>query len=124
LEGSYRQMKNMKHLFDKEVILEFKSKNKQNRKRVNSLSEKLRKKFQKEISSKNELIKKLITKKEIELKWNYKTYIKNMSLNNDEDLMMVLDTLKFITSDNRKKNIYNFLKDTIANCGPKKAYDE
>ena len=124
LEESYRRMKNMKHLFDKEVILEFKSKNRQDKKIVNSLSEELRENFQKEISSKNDLINRLITEKEIELKRNHKKYIKNVCINNDEDLMMVLDTLKFISSDNRKKNIYNFLKDTIANYGPKKAYEE
>ena len=124
LVESYRRMRNMKHLFDKEVILEFKRKNKQNKKNVNSLSEKLRKEFQKEISSKNELINRLITEKEIELKWNHETYKKKVCINNDEDLMMVLDTLKFITSHNRKKNIYNFLKNTIANHGPEKAYNE
>jgi len=54
----------------------------------------------------------LITKKKVQVKWHDETYCKEISLGNDEDVMMVLDVLKFI-SDGKKKNIYSYLRNMI-----------
>jgi len=48
---------------------------------------------------------------------------KYVYLNNDADVLMVLDVLKFISNDN-KKNIYNYIKTTIENNNTKTIYNE
>jgi len=118
LDSSYERVKERKEYFNKECILTFKKD--KNLGRENSIKHK---DFRKEVAERNPIIKLLITQKEVKVEWDNKTYTKKISLGNDEDVMMVLDVLKFISSDNRK-NIYNYLKNTITNSGVKKAYDE
>ncbi len=118
LNTSYEKLKEKKKYFDKKCILKFK-KNK-NIGRKNSIKDP---DFRKEVVEKNPIVKLLITPKEVKVKWDNKTYSKVMCLGNDEDVMMVLDVLKFI-SDDDKKNIYNYLRDTIVNFGVKAVYEE
>lgn len=124
LKESYKRLREQKDHFDKECILKFKKD--KNIGRGNSVKHK---DFKKEVVEKNPIVKLLITPNEIEIKWGYKTYSKNLFLGNDEDIMMVLDVLKFI-SDNERKNIYNYLKnnlnltDKIGNSKVKFVYDE
>jgi hypothetical protein len=122
LEESYERLKKQKEHFDKECILKFK-KDKDMDMRTNSLNKKYKDDFKKEIAEKNPIVKLLITPKEVEVKWDDKTYNKRIFLGNDADVMMVLDVLKFI-SDDDKKNTYNYLKDTVDNSGVKAAYKE
>lgn len=118
LDNSYERLKEREEHFDKECILTFKKD--KNLGKGNSVKHEH---FKKEVAERNPIIKLLITPKEVEVEWGNKTYNKKIFLGNDEDVMMVLDVLKFISSDNRK-NIYNYLKNTIANSGVKRAYDE
>lgn len=118
LDSSYEIVKEQKEYFNKECILTFKKD--KNLGRGNSVR---REDFKKEVAERNPIIKLLITPKEVKVEWDNKTYNKKIFLGNDEDVMMVLDVLKFISSDNRK-NIYNYLKNTIANSWVKKVYDE
>ena len=118
LDNSYNEVKKLKEHFNKEYILTFKRA--KNLGRGNSIKHK---DFQNEVAGQNRIIDLLITRKEVEVEWDNKTYTTEISLGNDEDVMMVLDVLKFISSDD-KKNIYKYLKDTITSSGVKKAYNE
>jgi len=122
LEESYERLKKQKDYFDKECILNFKMGKKMD-KRANSLNKKHEDDFNKEIAEKNPIVKLLITQKEVKVKWDNETYEKEVLLGNDADVMMVLDVLKFI-SDDEKKNIYNYLRNMIANREVKSAYRE
>jgi len=118
LDKSYEMLKKQKEHFDKECILKFKKD--KNIEKGNSIKHQ---DFKKEIAEKNPIIRLLTTPKEVEVKWDNETYNKKIFLGNDEDIMMVLDVLKFI-SDDDKKNIYNYLRNTIANSEVKSAYEE
>jgi hypothetical protein len=118
LDRAYEKLKEQKGHFNKECILKFKKD--KNIGKGNSIKHQ---DFRKEVVEKNPIVKLLITPKEVEVKWNDKTYNKKTSLGNDVDIMMVLDVLKFI-SDDAKKNIYNYLRNMIANSEVKSAYDE
>ena len=115
MDRFYEKFKEQKRYFNKECILEFKKE--KNIGRGNSIKNE---DFRKEVAEKNPIIELLITRKKIEVKWERETYNKNLFLGNDEDIMMVLDVLKFISDD--KKNIYNYLRNTIVNSGVKVAY--
>jgi len=117
LDSSYERLKKRKEYFHKECILTFKKD--KNIGRGNSIKHKG---FMKEVAEKNPIAKLLITPKEVKVKWDNKTYNKEFFLGNNEDVMMVLDVLKFISKD--RKNIYNHLKNEIANSGVKTAYKE
>jgi len=118
LDKSYEILKEQKKHFDKECIRKFK--NDKNIRKGNSIKHQ---DFKKEVAEKNPIIERLITPKKVEVKWNNKTYNKKIFLGNDEDIMMVLDVLKFI-SDDDKKNIYEYLRSMIANSEVKSAYEE
>jgi len=118
LSKVYNTLKGHKNFFDKNIILNFK--NKKNIQFGNSIKDK---DFEIEISSKNPLIKNLLTQKEIEVKWEDTSYNKKIHLGNDKDIIMVLDVLDFISSENIKMNIYNYLKNKIE-TGIKSAYKE
>jgi len=79
--------------------------------------------FYSEIASKNPIISKLTTKKKVIVEWEGHKECKEIHLGNEEDLMMVLDVLRFI-SDNDKKNIYNYLKWSIERNGANKTGEE
>lgn len=78
----------------------------------------------------NPIIESLTTPKKIKVKWDNKPYTKEISLENEVDIIMVLDVLKFISDDDNKKNIYQYLKKTIIGnaaskeSGIKTAYDK
>lgn len=118
LTNAYKSLKNQNSFFDKNMILNFKEK--KNIRIGNSIKNK---DFEIEISSKNPLIETLLTQKEIEVEWNNKFYNKKIHLGNDKDIIMVLDVLDFISSENIKMNIYNYLKNKIK-TGIKSAYKE
>jgi len=113
----YEKFKKQKRYFDKECILKFKKEKKIGR--GNSIKHGG---FSKEVAENNPIIKLLITPKKIEVKWERETYNKKLFLGNDEDIMMVLDVLKFVSDD--KQNIYNYLRNTIVNSGVKTAYEK
>ena len=118
LDSSYERLKEQKEHFDKECILKFKKD--KHIGRGNSIKHE---DFRKEVAEKNPIVKLLVTPKDVEVEWDNETYNKKIFLGNDEDVMMVLDVLKFISSDDRK-NIYNYLKNTMSNSGVKMAYEE
>jgi len=117
MDRFYERFKEQKNYFDKNCILKFKKE--KNIGRGNSIKDK---DFGKEVVENNPIIKLLITPKKIKVKWESETYNKKLFLGNDEDIMMVLDVLKFISDD--KQNIYNYLKNTIVNSGVKAAYEK
>jgi hypothetical protein len=116
-DSIYERLKKQKGHFHKECILKFKKD--KDIGRGNSIKHQ---DFRKEVEEKNPIVKLLITPKEVEVEWDNKTYNKKIFLGNGEDVMMVLDVLKFIS--NNRKNIYNHLKNTIVNSGVKTAYKE
>lgn len=117
LNRDYEKIKEQKEYFNKKCILKFKREKKIGR--GNSIKHR---DFRNEIVEKNPIIKLLFTPAKLEIKWDNETYNKKIFLGNDEDVMMVLDVLKFISDDN--KNIYNYLRNTIVNSGVKTAYEE
>ena len=117
LDRFYEKIKEQKRYFNKECILKFKKENKIGR--GNSIKHG---DFRKEVAENNPIISLLITPKNIEVKWDRETYNKKLFLANDEDVMMVLDVLKFVSDD--KKNIYNYLRNMIVNSGVKAAYEK
>jgi len=119
LNKSYNNLKDRETFFEIDSILNFKiRKNLANR---NSLSHP---DFETEISSKNPIIKSLLIKRKIKVKWNDTTYDKVIHLGNDQDILMVLDVLSFIVSDKERMNIYNYLKSKISKSGIKTAYED
>lgn len=120
LDKSYENLTKQEIYFKKECILKFKKV--KNLGKGNSIKHQ---DFKTEVSEKNPIINLLVTPKEVEVQWNNKTYEKKIFLGNDADVMMVLDVLEFISSDNQK-NIYNYLKGTITKDrdGVKKTYEE
>lgn len=117
MDRFYEEFKEQKRYFNKKCILKFKKEKKIGR--GNSIKHG---DFRKEVAENNPIIELLITPKKIEVKWDYETYNKKLFLGNDEDVMMVLDVLKFISDD--KKNIYNYLRNMIVNSGVKVAYEK
>ena len=117
LDRDYEKIKEQKEYFNKECILKFKKE--KNIGRGNSIKHE---DFKKEVAENNPIIKLLIAPKIIEVEWDHETYHKKLFLGNDEDVMMVLDVLKFISND--KKNIYNYLKNMIVDSGVKSAYEK
>lgn len=115
LDVSYENLKKQKKHFDKECILKFRK----DKKIRNSIKDQ---DFEKEIAEKNPIVKVLFTQREVKVKWEDITRDKNIHLGNDEDIMMVLDVLKFIADG--RKNIYNSLLDIIINSGVEKAHNE
>ena len=77
--------------------------------------------FEKKLKPKNALIEKLTTRRENPNIHNYK---KNTCLQNDADLLMVLDTLNFISASNKRMNIYSYFNDLIIGKNIKIAYKE
>lgn len=118
LDKSYEKLKEQKEHFDKECILKFKKD-----KAIGRGNSVKHKDFRKEVAEKNPIVELLVTPKEVKVEWNNETYNKKISLGNDEDIMMVLDVLKFISSDGRK-NIYNYFRSAITNSCVKMAYEE
>ena len=101
-ETAYKGFLQQKEYITSERIKEFKNQRKMGK--GNSIKNR---EFNQEIAETNPLIKKLVTPNEVPVKTEKKTYRKKLSLGNDEDLMMVLDVLKFIISDPVISDNYN-----------------
>jgi len=114
LEESYEKLKSYKKFFDKNQILDFKRRKgiKKNKNCIKHGD------FQNEVSEKNPIIKLLTVKNDKVSKGD------RLPLNNDKDLIMVLDTLKFICRSDKTKNIYLYLKRKIEGSGVKEAYNQ
>ena len=70
--------------------------------------------FEKKIKQKNSLINSLTTKSKIEIEFpKGNCYTKNICLQNDADLLMVLDTLNFMSTSSVKTNLYKYFNDLI-----------
>jgi len=111
LDCSYHRLQDEKKYFEKEYIMKKKEDNNMKRRNIFKNDE-----VKKEICKKNPIVKKLATKKEIEVNYDGDEYQKTIHLANDEDVMMVLDVLKYI-SERRRKNVYIYLRDRIKNEG-------
>jgi len=114
LSDSYERLKQSEKFFDKHIILNFKKSRNLGRKNSVKHSD-----FKNEIASKNPMIKLLVTRQKIKVKWDNETYMKKIFLGNEADIMMVLDVLKLISQDNAK-NIYSYFKEMIRKVGLKK----
>ncbi|HOP61525.1 MAG TPA: hypothetical protein PKZ60_08985 [Candidatus Saccharicenans sp.] len=104
-ENAYQKMSDLRSYFDITPLLELKRKTK--RGKIQSLAE-----FQ-DFASKNEIVRLLITPKEIEVSWEGKAYREKVKLDNHIDIIMVLDVLDFVTARPRHKNIYKYVYDTL-----------
>jgi len=80
--------------------------------------------FDRKIKNNNPLIAILTTKSEIEIKFQNKIYKKYICLQNDIDLLMVLETLDFISSSSIKANLYKYFNELIKNNQIGRAYLE
>jgi len=117
-DESYERLKEQREHFDKSLILKFKEERGIGRK--NSIKDPH---FEGEVKSKNPLVCQLVTKSRVKVQWEEKTYEKELYLNNEADVMMVLDVLKFVSHGNRK-NIYNYLRGALNTRGVKAVYEE
>lgn len=118
LDEAYEKLVSQRHYFDKKIILASKQKaglGKNSFLKNKNLTE--------EIIEKNPFIKMLVTPRNISFEWNNQTHKTETKLTNDDDTMMVLDTLKFITSSPENKNIYKVIKDKLENQQLKEAYE-
>jgi len=114
---SYRRLQDQADQFDKDALLSFKE-----RHGLRSSASK-HPRFDEEISKRHEVIRLLTTPKEVEVGWGKTKYKKKIKLGNDEDVLMILDTLKFISIEERR-NIYTYLRSVIKDYGISKAYNE
>jgi hypothetical protein len=81
--------------------------------------------FEKRIKKKNPLINILTTKTKIEIEFpKGNSYTKNICLQNGTDLLMVLDTLNFISISSNKTNLYKYYNDLIKQNKIDVAYSE
>lgn len=119
LNNAYKKILEDRKYFGKEIILNFKKD--KNMKKKNSIKHP---DFHKEIILKNPFIEHLLTEQDVEIIWRNDKYSKKIFLNNDEDIMMVLDVLKFISENNEKQNIYKYLKEKILNSEIESLYKE
>jgi len=123
-DESYKILKKHEQYFGRQFVLDFKQRRGIGRR--NALSNNYKEYFKKEVVAKNPiialLIKRQLTKIE-KIEWEDGNYEKEVSLGNDEDIMMVLDTLKFI-SDNGRKNVYSYVKNVMTESGVETAYKE
>ncbi len=119
IDRSFEYLEDKKKFFGADIILKFKKE--KNLARGNSI---VHEDFEREISSVNPVIKTLLTKREIKVKWDDTTYWKEIYLGNDQDIMMVLDVLNFITLNKERMNIYSYLREKIIKSGIKAAYEE
>ena len=115
IEESHRMFNKYSGYFDKQYIVNFK----ENSKFRNCIKDP---NFEKEVASKNDFIKMLVTEKKIKIEWDGKSSAKNKCLNFDLDLMMVLDVLKYASKN--EVTVYSYLNNLIAKKGTRVAYDE
>lgn len=116
---AYEKLKEKKCYFKKECILNFR----EIKETRNALKKDFANDFKSKVAGKNQIVKLLTTKKMTQIQSDNKTYNKKLCLGNDEDVMMVLDVLKFISNDGRK-NIYSYIKNVMTESGVETAYKE
>jgi hypothetical protein len=113
---AYHQLQRRVNELDKDVLLDFKRKYGIRRRTASKHA-----RFAEEIAERHEVIRLLTTPKIVAIDWGNKTYEKKVKLGNDNDVLMVLDTLKFISVDERC-NIYTCLRAVIRDEGVHTAY--
>jgi len=118
LDKAYRRLTRDRKYFDKRILLDFKRS--RNLMKKNSIKHQ---DFKSNIASKNPIIKLFVTSREVEIEWDNEIYRKTVSLGNDTDIMMVLDVLKFISSEPQRRNIYTHLKHLMEKEGIKNVFD-
>jgi len=118
---SYKILKKHEQYFGKQRVLNFKQR--EGIGRENVLNNRHKKGFKKEVAKNNRIVELLIEPRKIWIEWKDEEYEKEVSLGNDEDVMMVLDVLKFISDDGRK-NIYSYIKNVMTESGVEAAYNE
>lgn len=108
----------LKHC-DMSLIRQFKQTHKLGK--GNSLTHKF---FSDEVSSKNPVIHALMQPQKVKIEWESHSYEKTIHLGNDEDIMMVLESLKFISQRCKAgMNIYVWLKSQLARGEIAAAYE-
>lgn len=117
-DGSYRVLQGRVADFDRDFLLNFKRKY-----RLGKKSASKHVCFLDEVANQHEVIRLLTTPKTVTVGWGGKTYKKSIMLGNDEDVLMVLDTLQFVCSEQRR-NIYTYLCRRIDEGGVRAAYSE
>lgn len=81
--------------------------------------------FEHRIKKENPLINILTTKTKIEIEFpKGNLYTKNICLQNDFDLLMVLDTLSFMSTSSSETNLYKYFNDLIKEDKIETAYSE
>jgi hypothetical protein len=100
-------------------VLDFKKDHKLSRK--NSLKHQ---QFQRDVATKNQLIERLTTPKNVFVHTPDNSYCKNISLGNDSDVIMVLDELRFVAAKKSHQNVITYLVSTIQNNGIQQAHSE
>lgn len=81
--------------------------------------------FERKIKNKNLLVNILTTKTKIKVELSDgNTYTKDICLQNDTDLLMVLDTLNFMATSSDKVNLYAYFKNLIKTNKIENAYSE
>jgi len=120
-DESYKILKKHEQYFDKQCVLDFKQRGE--KKRRNAVNKEHLKDFKREVAKNNEIVELLIEPQKIWIEWEDVNCPKKVSLSNDQDIMMVLDVLKFISNE-KQKNIYHYLKVKIYRDGAEATYDE
>lgn len=100
---------NKQRLFNKNDILNFKSKYKLGK--SNSVTDQ---RFDEEVKNKNKIIKELTTKRLVTMKWDSDTYEKNIYLGNDKDIIVVLEILGFMAQNKERHNLYTYIQTGIS----------
>lgn len=119
-DKAYEKLKGSEEFFDKEPIKILKQRVRKGGTKGSIIK---MHNFGTDVASKNPFVKILSTPKEVQVRWKGETNPKTVRLGNEEDIMMVLDVLKLI-SDERKANIYNYLKKSIQDDGATKTGEE
>lgn len=117
LEDSFNDLKKYAVYFDKTDLYKIKQDKIMRGKQLLNSEE------AKRIINTNPFIKELSTQRKISAELNGIKYENIARLDNEYDIFMVLDVLKFITSDDDKKNIYSYLLSSIKINGVKFIYD-
>jgi len=112
IDVSYRKLKRAIKYLDKNIILKFKEcRGIDGRKNAIDQED-----FSREVENKNPIIKLFLTKTKIDGK--------EIHLGNDKDIMMVLDVLNLISSDEKKKNLYVHIKNLLIKSDVDEAYNQ
>lgn len=120
LDDSYQRVKRGKELFDSETVQRCKDRYRKGGGKGSFTKDS---NLKREMTSNNKFLQCLTSPKTAEVEWENKRYPVERKLDNEEDIMMVLDTLKLI-SDENKMNIYKYLKQAIQSSKIKAIYGE